>query len=84
MFLEISQNSLENSCVRASFFINKRFPVNLVKFLRTSFLYNTLGDCFCTVKNYWKPLILIFFSVNFLDRKCSLIKTRKKRLEVFN
>ena len=53
MFLEISQNSQENTCARVSFWIklqatawtllNKRlwhrsFPVNFVKYLRTPFL----------------------------------------------
>ena len=56
MFLQISQNSQENSCARVSVliklqaetfnFILKRlwhrcFPVNFVKFLRTAFLQNT-------------------------------------------
>ena len=56
MFLEISQNSQENTCTRVSFliklqtcnFIKKRlwprcFPVSFVKFLRTPFLQNTSG-----------------------------------------
>ena len=47
VFLEISQNSQENICVRVSFliksFLNKRlwhwcFPVNFAKFLRRPFL----------------------------------------------
>ena len=42
VFVEISQNSQENTCARVSF-LKKRlwhrcFPVNFVKFLRTSFL----------------------------------------------
>ena len=45
VFLEISQNSQENTCARVSF-LKKRlwqrcFPVNFVKFLRTPFLQNT-------------------------------------------
>ena len=59
MFLEISQNSHENTCARVSFLIklqalqpatlSKRrlwhrcFPVNFVKFLRTPFSQNTSG-----------------------------------------
>ena len=58
MFLEISQNSQENTYARVSFLIklqnwpvtlfkkrlwHRRFPVNLAKFLRTSFLQNTSG-----------------------------------------
>ena len=46
VFLEISQNSQENTCARASFLetlLNKKlwhrcFPVNFAKFLRTPFL----------------------------------------------
>ena len=43
VFLEISQNSQENTCARASFLISKKrlwhscFPVNFVKFLSTTF-----------------------------------------------
>ena len=45
VFLEILQNSQENTCARASF-VKKRlqhrcFLVNLAKFLRTPFLQNT-------------------------------------------
>ena len=55
-FLEISQNSQENTCARASFLIklqvapatllkkklwDRCFPVNYAKFLRTSFFYRT-------------------------------------------
>ena len=45
VFLEISQNSQENTCARI-YFLKKRpwhscFPVNFKKFLRTSFLQNT-------------------------------------------
>ena len=49
VFLEISQNSQENSCVRVLFMptlFKKRlwhrcFPVNFAKYLRTPFLQNT-------------------------------------------
>ena len=57
VLLEISQNSQENSCVRASFLIklqvsrpatlfkkrpwHRCFPVNFAKFLRTLFYYRT-------------------------------------------
>ena len=41
VFLEISQNSLKNTCARVSFLIeslwHRCFPGNFVKFLRTSF-----------------------------------------------
>ena len=59
MFLEISQNSQENTCARVSFFnkvadlrpatlLKKRLwhrclPVNFAKFLRISFLQNNFG-----------------------------------------
>ena len=40
VFLEISQNSLENTCARVSFLIklHRCFPANFAKFLRTPFL----------------------------------------------
>ena len=54
VFLEISQNSQENTCTRASFLIklqaasnfikkdwNRCFPANLANFLRVPFLQNT-------------------------------------------
>ena len=62
VFLEIPQNSQENSCARVSFLINlqarpatllkkrlwhRRFSVNFLEFLRTPFLWNTSGGCFC-------------------------------------
>ena len=55
VFLEVSKNSQENTCARASFnknylktLLKKRlwhrcFPVNFVKFLWTPFLQNTSG-----------------------------------------
>ena len=56
VFLEISQNSQENTCARVSFLINLRpvtlfkkllwhrcFPVKFAEFLRTPFLQNTSG-----------------------------------------
>ena len=46
VFLEISQNSLENTCARVSF-LKKRlshrcFPVNFLKFLKTPFFIEHL------------------------------------------
>ena len=53
VFLEISQNSQENTCAsaRPETLLKKRlshrcFHVNFVKFLRTLFLQNTSGGCF--------------------------------------
>ena len=55
VFLEISQNSQEKTCARVSFlikFLKKRFwhrcfTVSFAKFLRTPFLQNISGGCFC-------------------------------------
>ena len=62
MFLEISQNSQENTCARDSFLIqlqarsatflkksfrDRCFPVNFSKFLRTLFYRAPPDDCFC-------------------------------------
>ena len=44
VFLEISQNSQENTCARVSFLIKLQawaIPVNFAKFLRTPFFYRT-------------------------------------------
>ena len=61
VFLEISQNSQENTCARVSFIIKMQvwpatllkkrlwhrcLPVNFVKSLRTPYLQNTCGGCF--------------------------------------
>ena len=49
-FLEVSQNSQENTFARVSFskkrLWHRCFPVNFVKFLRTLFLTDTSGGCF--------------------------------------
>ena len=57
VFLKISQNSQENTFARVSpaTLLKKRlwrrcFPVNFVEFLRTLFLYNTSGGCFCLLE----------------------------------
>ena len=52
VFLEILQNSQENTCARVSFLIrlwHRRFPINFVKFLRKSFYIEHL---------WWLLLIL--------------------------
>ena len=65
MFLEISQNSQENTCARVYFLIkllarpgtlkkrlcHKFFPVNFVKYLRTPFLENTSGRLLLIILN---------------------------------
>ena len=65
VFLEVSQNSQENTCVRDSFLIklqtwpatllkkglwHKCFPVNFARFLSTPFLQNSPGGCFCKLQ----------------------------------
>ena len=35
------------------------FPVSFAKFLRTFFLQNTLGGCFCTLLIFWKKSYLV-------------------------
>ena len=57
MLLKISQNLQQNTCAKVFFLIKlqawrlrfwyRGFPVNFSKFLRTSFLQNTSGGCFC-------------------------------------
>ena len=48
VFLKISQNLQENTCARVSFLIKlQAFPINFVKFLRTPFLTEHPGGCFC-------------------------------------
>ena len=38
--------------IKAAGLEHRCFPVNFVKFLRTSFLQNTSGDCFCIKANF--------------------------------
>ena len=74
-FLEISQNSQENTCARVSFLIlwHRCFPVNFTKFLRAPFLQNTSGRVLvkftmCKFIIYrsktliFKPELLLFLS----------------------
>ena len=71
VFLEILQNSQENTCTRVSvaqaynFILKKRlwrrcFPVNFGKLLRTPFLQNTSGGCFCTFFFKKKKLVSVY------------------------
>ena len=54
MFLEISQNSQENTCARVSFSVRLQASRwNFAKFLRTPFLQNTSGGCFSKVVLFW-------------------------------
>ena len=70
VFLEISQNSLENTCARVSFLIklqafatllkkrllHRCFSVNFAKFLRTPFLLNTSRGQFLPLQSQKKYL----------------------------
>ena len=73
MFFKISQNSHENTCARVSFLIklqalatllkkrlwHKWFPVNFVKFLRTTLF----------IEHLWWLLLLIFISKFMMSSK---------------
>ena len=73
VFLEISQNSLENTRVRdyvapqACTSIKKetlaQLFVNLAKFLRTTFLQNTSGGCFCLCFNPFQANVSFMYSL---------------------
>ena len=63
MFLEMSQNSQENTCaikfIKKETLLKKRlsrrcFPVNFVKFLRYLFLKSTPGGCFYDLPDHIK------------------------------
>ena len=64
MFLEIWQNSQENTCARVSIIIkilikrlwNRCFPVKFAKFLRTRFLQNTSGRLLLDIWRYFMYL----------------------------
>ena len=87
--MEILKNSQNNTCARVSFLINKRllhrcFPVNFAKFLRTPFLQNTSGGCFCTrllgrKRKCWVREVLRNRSVNdayyVIFQECSMIES---------
>ena len=70
VFLEILQNSQENTCARVSFLIKLQaatwyFPVNFAKFLRTPFLQNTSGWLLLFVpfemRESSTPILLVFW-----------------------
>ena len=69
VFLQISQNSQENTCARVHLclrpaaLLKKRpqqrsFPANFAKILRTPFLWNTSGGCL--FRYNWWPAHLIY------------------------
>ena len=59
VFLEISQNSQENTCARVSFLIKLqalgKVPVNFAKFLRIPFLQNTSGQLLLKKTDFKEP-----------------------------
>ena len=71
VFLEILQNSQENTCgkvagLKSATLLKKRlwhrcFPVNFVKFLRTFFLQNTSGQVLLEInmKRVWTVVIRV-------------------------
>ena len=80
VFLDISQNSQEITCARDSFLIklqvwpvtlskkslwHRCFPVNFAKFLRTSFLQNSSGGCFCKLQVNKKKLVQAYSAMHF-------------------
>ena len=80
VFLEISQNSQENTCARISFLIKLRaFPVNFVKFLRTAFLQNTFGRLLLFIRQ--KKFFMSYFKETKYNKskynKFRFIKLRK-------
>ena len=90
LFLEILQNSQENTCARVSFLIKllatllkkrlwyRRFPVNFVEFLRTSFLQNTSGHDKTSLENFYHGGRNTRFSnKKFFCKKMSRKKPRK-------
>ena len=73
-FLEISQNSQENTCARVSFLIKLHapplaqvFPVNFAKFLKTIFSRNTPGRLLLSCQPWWNSSAVkccLFFKVD--------------------
>ena len=64
MFLEILQNSQENTCTRVSFLMERRlwhryFSVNFAKFSKNIFFFRTpLVDCFYILRLFWRFLMM--------------------------
>ena len=104
VLLKISQNSQRTTCVRVSFLIklqiwfyykkrlwNRCFPVNFVKFLKTTFFYRTpLDDCFRIDKieklKYWNWKIEILQSNSsglVVSLKTQIFGLREPQKEIF-
>ena len=84
MFLEISQNSQENTCTRVSFnkvtgqrpttllrkrLWNRCFPVNFATFLKTPFLQNTSGQLLLTQLLKMSGFYMSFIQKNKNNKK---------------
>ena len=87
MFLKISQNSQENTCAKVFFkiklqaeaynFVKKEalalvFPVIFAKYLKTSFLQNISGGCFCIKHMSWSFFAKISITDLHRDSNTSL------------
>ena len=79
VFLESSQNSQKNTCVRVYFLIKLRakketlahfFRVNFGKFLRILFLQNTSGGCLSLFFKYHLVVVFQFLMTVVLDTNC--------------
>ena len=84
VFLDISQNSQENTCARVSFLIkrlwHRRFPVNFVKIFKTPFIQNISGRLLLK-KGGWK-IKLCFSSLKRHYIVNSIYRIRSSILEV--
>ena len=93
VFLEISQNSQENTCARDSFLIklqaapatllkkslwHRCFRVNFAKFLRTPFLQNTSGRLLLKQTHLLKVFLFSFNQVKMFIKVKVFIEERVK------
>ena len=103
MFLKISQNPHESTCARVSFFNKvaalipatlfkkevwrRSFPVNFLKFLKTSLLQNISGRLlliFTPPENIRKPLVFLTVSVSIeIEQWPQMVKTTCKNWKNF-
>ena len=93
VFLEISQNSLEGTCVRFSFLIklqasglqlslkkqlrHRCFPINFLKFLRTPFLMEHLWWLLLNLATFWCLFIKIEIEIVLRFSKITIKCCRK-------
>ena len=91
VFLEISQNSQENICVRVSFLIKKRpahllkkrpwhrcFPVNFVKLLKTPFFSRT-SPVAASINSEWIDAMVLKVSYGLLEEFYRVRCKKKKK-----